>query len=292
MLGEGGAVADIRKLLPQNADGEFFVDSTCVNCDTCRQLAPATFGDTGDYAYVRAQPATVEERRNALRALLCCPEGSIGTRGPNDAREVMADFPLELDDGVYYCGFNSPKSFGGNSYFVRHPDGNWLIDSPKYLPRLVQRFEEMGGVRYIFLTHRDDVAEAALYAERFGGRRIIHRADLDAQPDAEVVVEGDAPTRVQADFLVIPTPGHTEGHCVLLHRDRYLFTGDHLWWDRQAKRLGASQDVCWYSWDEQRKSMANLLGYTFEWVLPGHGQRMRLPADEMARHLAALAQRM
>ena len=40
---------------------------------------------------------------------------------------------------VYYCGFNSPKSFGGNSYFIEHPEGNWLVDSPKFLPQLVKR---------------------------------------------------------------------------------------------------------------------------------------------------------
>ncbi|MDO8532992.1 MAG: MBL fold metallo-hydrolase, partial [Dehalococcoidia bacterium] len=105
-------------------------------------------------------------------------------------------------------------------------------------------------------------------------------------------LQGYEPSRVHADFLVIPTPGHTEGHCVLLYRDRFLFTGDHLWWDRERDRLGASQDVCWYSWDEQRKSMSRLLGFTSKLVMPGHGQRVKLPAEEMARHLAALARRM
>src|SRR5438876_9874757 len=100
----------------------------------------------------------------------------------------MADFPLLIEEPVYYCGYNSPKSFGGNSYFVRHPEGNWLIDSPKYLPYLVGRFQEMGGLRYIFLTHRDDVADAERYAATFGSTRIIHRAELDSQPGAEIVL--------------------------------------------------------------------------------------------------------
>jgi hypothetical protein len=26
--------------LPQNADGDFFVDSTCVDCGACRQIVP------------------------------------------------------------------------------------------------------------------------------------------------------------------------------------------------------------------------------------------------------------
>ncbi|MGZ4974708.1 MAG: Calx-beta domain-containing protein, partial [Limisphaerales bacterium] len=48
-------------------------------------------------------------------------------------------------DGVWYCGFNSRKSFGGNSYFVQHPAGNWLVDSPRFVEHLAARFAEMGG---------------------------------------------------------------------------------------------------------------------------------------------------
>jgi glyoxylase-like metal-dependent hydrolase (beta-lactamase superfamily II) len=285
-------MANLRKRLPQNAAGTFFVDSTCINCDTCRQLAGETFGDTGEYSYVVAQPQTAEATRRAVRSLLACPTGSIGTFGHNQAGEVKNDFPLAVEGEVFYCGFNSPKSYGGNSYFVRHPDGNWLIDSPKYLPHLVRRFEELGGVRHIFLTHRDDVADAGLYAGRFGSRRFIHREERDAQPDAEAVLEGTEPVALSPDFRAIPTPGHTRGHCVLLYRDQFLFTGDHLDWDRDAACLSASPDYCWDSWADQTRSMARLLEFDFEWVLPGHGQRVRLPAEVMKRQLQALVERM
>jgi hypothetical protein len=51
----------------------------------------------------------------------------------DDIKAVMADFPLLIEDSVYYCGFNSPKSFGRNSYLIRDLEGNWLIDSPKFI---------------------------------------------------------------------------------------------------------------------------------------------------------------
>lgn len=285
-------MADIKKRLPENVPGQFFVDSTCIDCDTCRQLAPETFGDSGDYAFVYAQPQGEEQKRAAMRALICCPTGSIGTLGGNNAREVMGDFPLPLEDEVYYCGFNSPKSYGGNSYFIRHPEGNWLVDSPKYIPQLVDKFERLCGISCIFLTHRDDVADAGKYAQRFSSLRIIHRADLGAEPSAEIIIEGSEPVAYSPDFILIPTPGHTRGHCVLLYKNRFLFTGDHLWWSREEGRLEASREVCWYSWREQTRSMARLLDFNFEWVLPGHGQRIKLAPEEMRRQLAALVERM
>src|SRR5215471_862709 len=165
-------MADKNKRLSTNVDGDFYVDSTCINCDTCRQLAPDTFRESGDYSAVYKQPGDQRQVRAALQALVCCPTGSIGTVEKNDAREVMGDFPLLIEDGVYYAGFNSPKSYGGNSYFIRHADGNWLVDSPKFVRPLVEKLDQLGGVRYIFLTHRDDVAEASKYAERFGSDRI------------------------------------------------------------------------------------------------------------------------
>ena len=285
-------MASLAKILPANVAGEFFVDSTCIDCDTCRQLAPQVFGEADGFSFVQHQPREQAETRDALRAVLACPTGSIGTRSPSPVKQVMDDFPLQLDGDVYYCGFNSPKSFGGNSYFVRHAAGNWLIDSPKYLPQLVKKFESLGGLQYIFLTHRDDIADAARYAERFGAERIIHRAELASQPDAEIVLDGEEPHEIAAGFLAIPTPGHTAGHMALLHAQKYLFSGDHLWWRREARQLGASEDYCWHSWQEQGVSMQRLLDYSFEWVLPGHGNRVHLPADEMREQLYALVQRM
>lgn len=285
-------MANIKKRFTENVAGEFFVDSTCIDCDACRQLAPETFADAGDHSFVYAQPQTEEQRRQATHALLACPTGSIGTLHRNNAKELMGDFPLLIDDGVYYAGFNSPQSYGGNSYFVPHPDGNWLVDSPKYLPHLVRRFDELGGLKYIFLTHRDDVAEAHKYAERFGSQRIIHRAELSAQPNAEIVVDGTDPVELVPELMIIPTPGHTRGHCVLLYKHRYLFSGDHLWWSRGQQRLSASEQFCWYSWAEQAKSMAKLRQFAFEWVLPGHGQRVRLSPEVMQHELEALVQHM
>ena len=136
-------MANPKKRVPENVPGDFFVDSTCIDCDACRQIAPSVFGEAAATSFVKAQPVSGADRRQALRALLACPTGSIGCLADDDVKAVMQDFPLVVEEPVYYCGYNSPKSYGGNSYFVRHPAGNWLIDAPRFVTPLVRRLEAL-----------------------------------------------------------------------------------------------------------------------------------------------------
>jgi glyoxylase-like metal-dependent hydrolase (beta-lactamase superfamily II) len=288
----GSLMANPTKRVSLNVPGDFFVDSTCIDCDTFRQIAPQVFGEAPGTSFVKAQPDAGADRRVALQALLACPTGSIGCLGRDDVKAVMKEFPLVVEEPVLYCGYNSPKSYGGNSYFIRHAAGNWLIDSPKFVTPLVQQLEALGGIAHIFLTHRDDVAAAERFAEHFKSRRIIHRDEMSSQPRAEFVLDGDGPWELAPGFLAIPTPGHTKGHCVLLFQHRFLFTGDHLDWDRDEHRLSASEEYCWYSWPQQAESMRRLADYRFEWVLPGHGQKVLLPDTEMRGQILRLAELM
>ncbi|MEP6602000.1 MAG: MBL fold metallo-hydrolase [Nitrospirota bacterium] len=285
-------MANKSKRLANNVGDNFFVDSTCINCDTCRQLAPATFAENDDFSSVYRQPVGDAEVHAAYRALVACPVGSIGTLQGDKAemQQAVASFPMKLDTHIYYNGFNSEKSFGANSYFIQHPDGNWLIDSPRYVRHLVTAFERMGGIKYIFLTHEDDVADAGRYAAQFGAARIIHSADADAEPGAEWIIEGMDPVEVGPEFRIIPVPGHTQGSIALLYADRYLFTGDHMGWDRDVNGLRLATV---YVWNEEilRRSTARLLDHRFEWVLPGHADRIHLPAARMKQELQRLLDR-
>jgi glyoxylase-like metal-dependent hydrolase (beta-lactamase superfamily II)/ferredoxin len=285
-------MADSKKRLDTNVAGNFFVDATCINCDTCRQLAPRSFEEVGEFSAVTTQPEGSELIHQAYQALLACPVGSIGTEHSEKMRlkEAMASFPLRLEGGIFYCGFNSEKSFGANSYFIQHPDGNWLVDSPRYIKHLVDAIERMGGLQYIFLTHEDDVADASNYARQFGARRIIHHADSAAMPDAEWIVDGVETIDLAPQFRLIPVPGHTPGSCALLYNDRFLFTGDHLWWDPQTRSLEAPERLVWRS-RAMVQSIEKLLNYRFEWVLAGHGDRIHLPSAEMSSAVQNLVRR-
>jgi glyoxylase-like metal-dependent hydrolase (beta-lactamase superfamily II) len=159
-----------------------------------------------------------------------------------------------------------------------------LIDSPRFARTLVRRIEEMGGISLMFFSHRDDVADHDKFHKHFGCRRIIHRADARGI-DAEQFLEGNEPVALDNELLAIPVPGHTRGHVVLLYRNKFLFTGDHLAWSDNRGGLIAFRDVAWYSWPEQTRSMKRLLDYRFEWVLPGHGRRAHQSHDTMHQSL-------
>ncbi len=58
-------VADPLKRVPGSAIGEFFVDRTCIGCETCAQLAPEIFDEAGEFFRVCRQPISRGEIRCA-----------------------------------------------------------------------------------------------------------------------------------------------------------------------------------------------------------------------------------
>jgi glyoxylase-like metal-dependent hydrolase (beta-lactamase superfamily II) len=195
---------------------------------------------------------------------------------------------LRISENVYFCGFTSEASFGAWSYLIVRPGqagGNVLVDSPRFASQLVKRIEALGGVSRMFLTHQDDIADHARYARRFNCKRIMHAADGAHLHGVEHIIEGEDEISLDEELRIIPTPGHTRGHMLLLYRDKYLFTGDHLAWSPMRETLTAFRSVAWYSWREQTRSMEKLLNLRFEWVLPGHGRIHQDTAAGMRAHL-------
>ena len=272
---------------PENVSGDFYVDRTCIDCDTCRWMAPDVFSQVGEQSAVHHQPASALERLQAMQALLSCPTASIGTiEKPTDIKAVQQSFPIALAEHVYHCGYHAESSYGAASYLIQRPDGNVLVDSPRFAPPLVKRLEALGGVRYLYLTHRDDVADHAKFHQHFGCDRILHSDEINGSTrDVEIQLSGTAVMQLAPDLLIIPVPGHTKGHTVLLYDQTVLFSGDHLAWSDDRQQLIAFRSVCWYSWTEQTQSMQRLADYSFEWVLPGHGRRFHSDRATMRQQM-------
>lgn len=284
-------MADPRESHPDNAPGDFFIDTTCIDCPICRQAAPGIFGDVPDQAVVARQPSGSDELLRTLIGLVSCPVGSIGSHAPVDLGPAIAALPEPIEGGVHWCGFASPDSYGAQSYLIVRSDGNVLVDSPRFAGPLVRRIEDLGGVSLIYLTHRDDVADHEKFHRHFGAERIIHEAETGGDLRAvERPLSGDGPWELAPDLEVIATPGHTEGHTVLHYRRQYLFTGDHLSGDGRGA-LRASRAYNWYSWEMQVESIRKLAGLSFSWVLPGHGRRHHAEPERMRQDLATLLKR-
>lgn len=76
-------MADTENKYAQNAPGPFYVDDQCIDCDLCRETAPANFTrwDDGGHSYVHKQPETPEEEALCREALQGCPVEAIGDNG-------------------------------------------------------------------------------------------------------------------------------------------------------------------------------------------------------------------
>jgi len=276
---------------PDSAPGDWYVDTACIDCGASRHVAPGLVIEQNDKSAFARQPSTPDEQLAAWRAALVCPTASVRseTKQPRPRGPI---FPQPITQNVWRCGFNARPSFGAHSYFVKRAAGNLLVDSPRFATELVKWFADAGGIDHVLLSHRDDVADADKYAERFGARVWIHREDRTAAPYATDLIEGESSRTIEPGVVAIPVPGHTRGSVVYLLDENVLFAGDSLAWSTKDHDLVAFRDACWYSWTALTASLRKLADYRFEWLLPGHGWPIHLAADEMATRLRALVERM
>jgi glyoxylase-like metal-dependent hydrolase (beta-lactamase superfamily II) len=282
-----------RSASADKADGAgWYVDERCTNCDVARQLAPELIAEVDGRSELVRQPRGDEEVRRLHAAAFACHTRSI--RPPSRRLDPELDpFPLPVDDGVHLCGHNSTHTAGANSYLVRRPSGNlMMVDTPRWSTVLAARYERLGSVSDVLLTHRDHAAHGRRYADHFGARLWIHEGDLDAAPDADRVLRGINPVEIDEGMLAHPLPGHTRGSVLFVAEERYCFSGDSLYWSRTTGDVEVAEHVTWYSIRELAASLARTVDrLRFEWLLPGHGERKHLPGGEMSARLRQLTAR-
>ncbi len=69
--------------VPENVEGRYYVDTQCIDCSLCRDVAPKNFyqEEEGGYAYIGRQPEDVEEEEQCKEAMDTCPVEAIGSDG-------------------------------------------------------------------------------------------------------------------------------------------------------------------------------------------------------------------
>lgn len=329
--------------------GRLFVTRRCCGAATCRNYAPELLGEVpsaqeridnsdnprapavlpgsyeeGAFTGVLRQPSSKADLEAARTAVAACPFGAIQLK-PNKSRVRPGElgspwraFPRLIEENVWAVGRPSPKNIGALSYFIELPGGGVLIDPPKPSDDLFRWLDEHGGVRYLFLTHRDHTAHHAAIAARFPGcRRVIGAADVNARAtpfnestaDVEIKLGHDLPALslegapipeqaiTETDLVVVPQPGHTRGSLCLLHRGKFLFTGDHLSYSHHLGHIVAFRVQCWDDWALQTSSVRRLAALAeaghlkFTWILPGHGEWHRIEGDGSSKSTATALRR-
>ncbi|MEK0449204.1 MAG: hypothetical protein RL088_1472 [Verrucomicrobiota bacterium] len=77
------SMADQANKYPENVPGKFYVDDQCIDCDLCRETAPANFkrNDDGGHSYLYKQPESDAEAALCKEAMEGCPVEAIGNDG-------------------------------------------------------------------------------------------------------------------------------------------------------------------------------------------------------------------
>eukprot|EP01023_Acetabularia_acetabulum_P012973 TRINITY_DN16148_c0_g2_i2.p1 TRINITY_DN16148_c0_g2~~TRINITY_DN16148_c0_g2_i2.p1 ORF type:complete len:350 (+),score=58.04 TRINITY_DN16148_c0_g2_i2:147-1196(+) len=275
----------------ENVDGEFYVDHTCIDCDTCRWMAPDVFSRVGDQSAVVTQPHAQTTRKRAMQALIACPTHSIHMKvgaQKGELSEERMNIPTLVEgcSDIYHNGYHSESTFAAASWLITTQNNPpVMFDVPRFDAPLVKRIEQMGGLQYIVLSHRDDVGEHEKWANHFGAKRVIHKTELcNSIKDAEILLEGEGPWSLDDAYphlKIIHTPGHTQGSIVLYHDlERVLFTGDHLAMSGHLERLTIFPRYNFYSIQKQLSSVDKLKDLDIQWILPGHGRPFKFKSKQ------------
>lgn len=76
-------MANCDDKVPENVEGRYYVDTQCIGCNLCCDVAGNIFSyeESGGYAYVAHQPSNEEEEEQSHEAMKACPVEAIGDDG-------------------------------------------------------------------------------------------------------------------------------------------------------------------------------------------------------------------
>jgi glyoxylase-like metal-dependent hydrolase (beta-lactamase superfamily II) len=176
----------------------------------------------------------------------------------------------QIFDDVWHLGYPDFQPDHANRYFLKTASAGVLVDAPTYAEETASHIEKNGGLKFIFLTRKDEGLASLAYAKRFDAEIVVHGAEKAGLSGKVRTFDRDF-TLVEG-LKVITTPGFSQGSSCLLYEKHggVLFTGDHVLLSKGSVRPVHSLRA--WDWEQQLENSVKLVSYDFEAVLPGHSQ--------------------
>jgi len=146
-------------------------------------------------------------------------------------------------------------TLGGTAYLIVENDGNILIDAPPWIAEIQDFLAERGGVRTIFLTHRDNRGKATQIQNDTGCTLVVQEQEAYLLPDADVKTFQDE-IAILPNLTGIWTPGYSPGSSCAYYANAggVLFSGRHL----LPNREGMARPQQTFHWRRQLRSVKTL----------------------------------
>ncbi len=126
-------------------------------------------------------------------------------------------------------------TLGGTAYFLQHPQGNILIDSPPWRSTTADFLQAQGGVSHLLISHRGGMAQVSAWQEALGCQVWVQEQEAYLVPGVTVHTFQDDANPI-AEVRGLWVPGHSPGSTCWYwpHQGGILFTGRHLLADRHG----------------------------------------------------------
>jgi glyoxylase-like metal-dependent hydrolase (beta-lactamase superfamily II) len=164
-------------------------------------------------------------------------------------------------------------TLGGTAYFIVENEANILIDCPAWDEVNQNYLRSLGGVRWLFLTHRGAIGKTREFQQAFGCEILIQEQEAYLLPGLKVNTFGQE-FNLGNLAQVIWTPGHSPGSSCLYYPQEggVLFSGRHILPNQLGEPVPL-RTAKTFHWLRQLKSFQLLLDRfvpeTLNYICPG-----------------------
>lgn len=180
--------------------------------------------------------------------------------------------PRLIQPGIFAFPPNR-DTLGGTAYLIVEKVGNILVDSPAWNQTNQQFLLKQGGVRWLFITHRNGIGQTQAIQQSCHCEILIQEQEAYLLPEVAVTAF-EQEIHFAPQFTGIWTPGYSPGSACLDYQSQggVLFTGRHLLPNQQGQ-LTPLRMAKTFHWFRQLRSLEMLCDrftpHTLNYLFPG-----------------------